>query len=144
MLRNFETFWRSWSRLDSVTVFWFARPATSFSNKFLQCAALRIHPLPEIDGVRIHYQEQGGERRWSCFTVYSCNYSGRLSRPLSQIFASLPLTSKARVSGKPDGDYTRRAQGSGRHLPIIKNRKAGMGIRGGEVAPTLLCKSSAS
>lgn len=126
----------------AFAVFWFSRPADiSFDELKATIPHSEYSKFAEINGVRIHYQEKGSGTPVVLIHGYASSaYSWK------DVF--LPLAEKYRViavdlkgfgfSGKPDGDYTRRAQGeivAGLldHLKIEKAWLAGNSM-GGETA----------
>lgn len=124
------------------TVFWFARPSDVF---FDEVRATVPHSessrFAEIDGVRIHYQEKGsGTPLVLLHGFTSSTYSWKdVFEPLSRNFHVIAIDLKGfGFSGKPDGDYTRRAQARLvahllSQLKIAKAWLAGNSM-GGEVA----------
>jgi len=126
----------------AFTVFWFACPAdVSFDEVRASFPYSEYSRFAEIDGVRIHYQEKGvGTPLVLLHGFTSSTYSWKdVFEPLSRSFRVIALDLKGfGFSGKPDGDYTRRAQaqlvaGLCNHLKIEKAWLAGSSM-GGEVA----------
>ena len=98
----------------AFTVFWFARPAdVSFEEARASVPYSESSRFAEIDGVRIHYQERGvGTPLVLIHGFTSSTYSWKdVFEPLSRSFRVIAVDLKGfGFSGKPDGDYTRRAQ----------------------------------
>jgi pimeloyl-ACP methyl ester carboxylesterase len=98
----------------AFTVFWFARPAdVSFEEVRSIVPHSESSRFAEIDGVRIHYQEKGvGTPLVLIHGFTSSTYSWKdVFEPLSRNFRVIAVDLKGfGFSGKPDGDYTRRAQ----------------------------------
>ena len=98
----------------AFTVFWFARPAdVSFEEARASVPYSEFSHFAEIDGVRIHYQEKGvGTPLVLIHGFTSSTYSWKdVFEPLSRNFRVIAVDLKGfGFSGKPDGDYTRRAQ----------------------------------
>ena len=95
----------------------------------------------EIDGVRVHYQERGtGTPIVLIHGFTSSTYSWKdVFEPLSKNFHVIAVDLKGfGFSGKPDGDYTRRAQAIlvGHLLDYLKVERAWLcgNSMGGEVA----------
>jgi pimeloyl-ACP methyl ester carboxylesterase len=126
----------------SFTVFWFSRPAdVSFEGVRAQVPHSEFSHFAEIDGVRIHYQEKGvGTPLVLLHGFTSSTYSWKdVFEPLSRNFRVITVDLKGfGFSGKPDGDYTRRAQAQlvAHFLDHLKIEKAWIGgnSMGGEVA----------
>ncbi len=126
----------------ALTVFWFARPA---DLNFEAARSIVPHAedsrFADVDGVRIHYQEKGaGTPLVLLHGFTSSTYSWKdVFEPLSKNFRVIAVDLKGfGFSGKPDGDYTRRAQAVLvahllDHLKIEKAWIAGNSM-GGEVA----------
>src|SRR6185295_13042565 len=95
----------------------------------------------EIDGVRLHYQEKGtGTPLVLMHGLSSSTYTWKdVFEPLSKSFRVIAVDLKGHgFSAKPDGDYTRRAQGVLvthllDHLKIDRAWFAGNSM-GGEIA----------
>jgi pimeloyl-ACP methyl ester carboxylesterase len=126
----------------ALTVFWFARPAdVSFDEVRAGVPNSDYSHFAEIDGVRIHYQEKGTGTPLVLLHGYtSSTYSWKeVFEPLSKSFRVIAVDLKGfGFSGKPDGDYTRRAQAILvahllEHLKIDKAWLCGSSM-GGEVA----------
>lgn len=126
----------------ALTVFWFARPAdVSFDEVRAGVPNSDYSHFVEIDGVRIHYQEKGTGTPLVLIHGYtSSTYSWKeVFEPLSKSFRVIAVDLKGfGFSGKPDGDYTRRAQAILvahllEHLKIDKAWLCGNSM-GGEVA----------
>ena len=126
----------------AFTIFWFARPAdVSFDEVRAAVPHSEFSRFAEIDGVRVHYQEKGAGTPLVLLHGYtSSTYSWKdVFEPLSKTFRVIAVDLKGfGFSGKPDGDYTRRAQAQLivhllDHLRIEKAWLAGSSM-GGEVA----------
>ncbi|MCM3901656.1 MAG: alpha/beta hydrolase [Pyrinomonadaceae bacterium] len=126
----------------AFTVFWFARPAdVSFEEARASVPHSESSRFAEIDGVRVHYQEKGmGTPLVLIHGFTSSTYSWKdVFEPLSRSFRVIAVDLKGfGFSGKPDGDYTRRAQAELvahllNHLKIEKAWLVGNSM-GGEVA----------
>src|SRR6266545_1780014 len=123
-------------------VFWFARPAdVSFDEVRAGIPNAEYSHFADIDGVRIHYQEKGtGTPLVLLHGFTSSTYSWKdVFEPLSQNFRVIAVDLKGfGFSGKPDGDYSRRAQATlvGRLLDYLKIEKAWLcgNSMGGEIA----------
>ncbi len=98
----------------ALTVFWFARPAdVSFDGARASIPNSEYSHFADIDGVRLHYQERGvGTPLVLLHGFTSSTYSWKdVFEPLSKSFRVIAVDLKGfGFSGKPDGDYTRRAQ----------------------------------
>jgi pimeloyl-ACP methyl ester carboxylesterase len=98
----------------AFTIFWFARPAdVSFEQSRATFPHAEYSHFADIDGVRIHYQEKGtGLPLVLLHGFTSSTYSWHdVFEPLAQKFHVIAVDLKGfGFSGKPDGDYTRRAQ----------------------------------
>ena len=98
----------------AFTVFWFARPAdVSFDEVRASVPNSEYSHFAEIDGVRVHYQEKGtGTPLVLIHGFTSSVFSWKdVFEPLSKNFRVIAVDLKGfGFSGKPDGDYTRRAQ----------------------------------
>jgi len=98
----------------ALTVFWFSRPAdVSFDEVRAGIPNSDYSHFAEIDGVRIHYQEKGTGTPLVLLHGYtSSTYSWKdVFEPLAKSFHVIAVDLKGfGLSGKPDGDYTRRAQ----------------------------------
>jgi pimeloyl-ACP methyl ester carboxylesterase len=126
----------------ALTVFWFARPTdVSFDEVRASVPHSAYSHFADIDGVRIHYQEKGTGPPLVLIHGYTSSvYSWKeVFEPLSQNFHVIAVDLKGfGFSGKPDGDYTRRAQAVLvahllEHLNIEKAWLCGNSM-GGEVA----------
>lgn len=126
----------------ALTVFWFARPAdVSFDEVRASVPNSDYSHFADIDGVRIHYQEKGTGTPLVLIHGYtSSTYSWKdVFEPLSNNLHLIVVDLKGfGFSGKPDGDYTRRAQATLvahllEHLNIQKAWLCGNSM-GGEVA----------
>jgi len=129
----------------AFTVFWFSRPAdVSFEEVRAVVPNSAYSHFTDIDGVRIHYQEKGtGTPLVLIHGFTSSTYSWKdVFEPLSKSFRVITVDLKGfGFSGKPDGDYSRRAQASLvahllDHLKIEKAWLCGNSM-GGEIALTL-------
>jgi pimeloyl-ACP methyl ester carboxylesterase len=126
----------------AFTVFWFTQPAdVSFDEVRASVPNSEYSHFVEVDGVRIHYQEKGVGTPLILIHGYtSSTYSWKdVFEPLSKNFRVIALDLKGfGFSGKADGDYTRRAQGTlvMRFLDQLKIEKAWLcgSSMGGEVA----------
>lgn len=98
----------------AFTIFWFARPAdVSFDETRASIPNSKASKFVEIEGVRLHYQEKGTGTPLILLHGYtSSTYSWKdVFEPLSKNFRVIAVDLKGfGFSGKPDGDYTRRAQ----------------------------------
>jgi pimeloyl-ACP methyl ester carboxylesterase len=126
----------------ALTVFWFARPAdVSFDEVRAEVPNSDYSHFAEIDGVRIHYQEKGTGTPLVLIHGYTAStYSWKeVFEPLAKSFHVIAVDLKGfGFSGKPDGDYSRRAQAMLvshllDHLKIDKAWLCGNSM-GGEVA----------
>ena len=97
-----------------LTVFWFARPYdTDFDEARSQVPFAEYSHFANLGSVRIHYQEKGtGVPLLLIHGFTSSTYSWKdVFEPLSHSFRVIAVDLKGHgFSGKPDGDYTRRAQ----------------------------------
>jgi pimeloyl-ACP methyl ester carboxylesterase len=126
----------------AFTVFWFARPADiSFEDVRASVPYSESSRFAEIDGVRLHYQEKGVGRPLILLHGFtSSTYSWKdVFEPLSRNFRVIAVDLKGfGFSGKPDGDYTRRAQAQlvAHFLDHLKIEQAWLvgSSMGGEVA----------
>ena len=126
----------------ALTVFWFARPAdVSFDELRAGIPNAEYSHFADIDGVRVHYQEKGtGTPLVLLHGFTSSTYSWKdVFEPLSQNFRVIAVDLKGfGFSGKPDGDYSRRAQATlvGHLLDYLKIEKAWLcgNSMGGEIA----------
>jgi pimeloyl-ACP methyl ester carboxylesterase len=98
----------------ALTVFWFARPAdVSFDDVRTSVPNSAYSHFAIIDGVRLHYQEKGtGTPLILIHGFTSSTYSWKdVFEPLAKNYRVIAVDLKGfGFSGKPDGDYTRRAQ----------------------------------
>lgn len=126
----------------AFTIFWFARPAdVSFEEARASVPNSEYSHFVDIDGVRIHYQEKGtGTPLVLLHGFTSSTYSWKdIFEPLSRNFRVIAVDLKGfGFSGKPDGDYSRGAQGVLvahllDHLKVEKAWLCGSSM-GGEVA----------
>lgn len=123
-------------------VFWFARPTdVSFDEVKQTVPFAEYSKFADIKGVKIHYQEKGaGEPLVLIHGYTSSTYAWKdLFEPLSEKYRVISIDLKGfGFSEKPDGDYSRRAQGEIvfgllEHLKIEKAWLAGNSM-GGETA----------
>lgn len=124
------------------TVFWFARPADiSFEEVKQSVPHAESSKFADVNGVKVHYQEKGEGTPLVLIHGYtSSTYTWKdIFEPLSQKYRVIAVDLKGfGFSEKPDGDYTRRAQGELvfgllEHLKIEKAWLAGNSM-GGETA----------
>lgn len=133
----------------ALIIFWFARPAdVSFDEARATFPNSQYSHFVDIDGVRVHYQEKGtGTPLILIHGFTSSTYSWKdVFEPLSKNFRVIALDLKGfGFSGKPDGDYTRRAQSKlvAHLLDYLKIDKAWLcgNSMGGEVALNLALQS---
>jgi pimeloyl-ACP methyl ester carboxylesterase len=126
----------------AFTVFWFARPAdVSFDEVRASVPNSEYSRFADIDGVRLHYQEKGtGTPLVLIHGFSSSTYSWKdVFEPLSKSFRVIAVDLKGfGFSGKPDGDYSRRAQATlvTHLLDFLKVEKAWVcgNSMGGDVA----------
>jgi pimeloyl-ACP methyl ester carboxylesterase len=101
--------------LIAFTVFWFARPAdVNFDEARAAVPNAAYSHFADVDGVRLHYQEKGAGPPLVLIHGYTASTFAwkDVFEPLSQQFRVIAIDLKGfGFSGKPDGDYTRRAQG---------------------------------
>lgn len=129
----------------ALTVFWFARPAdVSFDETRASVPYSEYSHFADVDGVRLHYQEKGaGAPLVLLHGFTSSTYSWKdVFESLSKNFRVIAVDLKGfGFSGKPDGDYTRRAQALlvARLLDHLKIEKAWFcgNSMGGEVSLNL-------
>jgi pimeloyl-ACP methyl ester carboxylesterase len=99
----------------AFTIFWFARPAdVNFDEARAAVPHAAYSHFAEVDGVRIHYQEKGAGAPLVLLHGYTASTFAwkDVFDPLSEQFRVIAVDLKGfGFSGKPDGDYTRRAQG---------------------------------
>ncbi|MEO8434458.1 MAG: alpha/beta hydrolase [Pyrinomonadaceae bacterium] len=126
----------------ALAIFWFSRPADlSFEQVQASVPHSRFSRFADIDGVRLHYQESGTGTPLLLIHGYtSSTYSWKdVFAPLSKRFRVIAVDLKGfGFSGKPDGDYTRRAQATlvTHLLDYLKIEKAWLcgNSMGGEVS----------
>jgi pimeloyl-ACP methyl ester carboxylesterase len=98
----------------ALTVFWYARPADlSFAEVRASVPNSAYSHFADIDGVRLHYQDKGvGTPLILLHGFSSSTYSWKdVFEPLAKNYRVIAVDLKGfGFSGKPDGDYTRRAQ----------------------------------
>lgn len=98
----------------AFTVFWFARPADVYFDEVrADIPNAEYSHFADIDGVRVHYQEKGTGTPLVLIHGYaSSTYSWKdVFEPLSKTFHVIAVDLKGfGFSGKPEGDYTTRAQ----------------------------------
>jgi pimeloyl-ACP methyl ester carboxylesterase len=101
--------------LIAFTIFWFARPAdVNFDEARAAVPHADYSRFADLDGVRIHYQEKGAGPPLVLLHGYTASTFAwkDVIDPLSEQFRVIAVDLKGfGFSGKPDGDYTRRAQG---------------------------------
>lgn len=126
----------------AFAIFWFTRPAdVSFDEVRASVPNSAYSHFADVDGVRVHYQEKGSGTPLILIHGYTSSvYSWKdVFEPLSKSFRVIAVDLKGfGFTGKPDGDYTRRAQamliaGLLDHLKIEKAWLCGSSM-GGEVA----------
>lgn len=133
----------------ALIVFWFARPVdVSFDEVRAAVPNSEYSHFADIDGVRLHYQEKGvGTPLVLLHGFTSSTYSWKdVFEPLAKTFRVIAVDLKGfGFSGKPDGDYTRRAQAVlvGHLLDHLKIEKAWFcgNSMGGEVSLNLALAS---
>src|SRR5262245_53476726 len=127
--------------LVAFMVFWFARPAdVNFDEARAALPNAAYSRFADVDGMRIHYQERGAGAPLVLLHGYTASTFAwkDVFEPLSQQFRVIAVDLKGfGFSGKPDGDYTRRAQGESvirflDHLKIDRAILCGSSM-GGEV-----------
>jgi len=98
----------------ALTAFWFSRPVdVAFDEVRAGVPNSDYSHFIEIDGVKIHYQDKGTGTPLVLLHGYtSSTYSWKdVFEPLAKKFRVIAVDLKGfGLSGKPDGDYTRRAQ----------------------------------
>jgi len=98
----------------ALTLFWFARPAdVSFEQVRAGIPNSDYSHFIDVGGVKIHYQEKGTGTTLVLIHGYtSSTYSWKdVFEPLAKSFHVIAVDLKGfGLSGKPDGNYTRRAQ----------------------------------
>ncbi len=129
----------------AFTVFWFVRPSdVSFDELKATIPHVEDSRFADIGGVKIHYQEKGAGTPLVLIHGYTSSvYSWKdVFEQLSQKYRVIAIDLKGfGFSGKPDGDYSRRAQSEIvnellEHLKIEKAWIAGNSM-GGETALNL-------
>lgn len=133
----------------AFSIFWFARPADmSFDEVRATVPNSEYSRFAEIDGVRVHYQEKGtGTPLVLLHGFTSSTYTWKdVLEPLSKNFRVIAVDLKGfGFSGKPEGDYTRRAQATLviQLLDSLKIERAWLcgNSMGGEVALNVAVKS---
>jgi len=98
----------------AFTIFWFSHPYDlSFEELRAGVPYQEYSSFAEVDGVRIHYQDKGNGTPLVLIHGYTSSvYSWKdVFELLSQNFRVIAIDLKGfGFSGKPDGDYSRRAQ----------------------------------
>jgi len=98
----------------AFTIFWFSHPYDLSFNELRAGVPYQAYSsFAEVDGVRIHYQDKGNGTPLVLIHGYTSSvYSWKdVFEPLSQNFRVIAVDLKGfGFSGKPDGDYSRRAQ----------------------------------
>ncbi len=98
----------------AFAVFWFARPEdVNFDEARATLPNSAYSRFVDLDGVRVHYQEKGNGTPLVLVHGYTAStYAWKdVFEPLAQHYHVVALDLKGfGFSGKPDGDYTRRAQ----------------------------------
>ncbi len=101
--------------LVALTIFWFARPAdVDFDEARASTPNAAYSRFADIDGARIHYQEKGeGEPLVLIHGYTASTFAWKdVFEPLARQFRVIAVDLKGfGFSSKPEGDYTRRAQG---------------------------------
>jgi pimeloyl-ACP methyl ester carboxylesterase len=126
----------------AFAVFWFTRPAdVSFDEVRATVPNSAYSHFADIDGVRVHYQEKGSGAPLILIHGFTSSvYSWKdIFEPLSKNFRVIAVDLKGfGFTGKPEGDYTRRAQAMvvARLLDHLKIEKAWLcgNSMGGEVS----------
>jgi pimeloyl-ACP methyl ester carboxylesterase len=126
----------------AFAIVWYGRPAdVNFEEARSAVPNARYSHFADIDGVRIHYQENGSGEPLVLIHGYTAStYAWKdVFEPLARQFRVIAVDLKGfGFSGKPDGDYTRRAQGElvARLLDYLKIEQAILcgNSMGGEVA----------
>lgn len=97
-----------------LTVFWFARPYdVDFDEARSNIPFAEYSHFANLGDVRVHYQEKGTGTPLLLIHGYTSSaFTWKdVFEPLSQSFRVIAVDLKGHgFSGKPDGDYTRRAQ----------------------------------
>jgi pimeloyl-ACP methyl ester carboxylesterase len=98
----------------ALTIFWFARPTdVSFDDVRASVPNSAYSHVADIDGVRLHYQDRGtGMPLILIHGFSSSTYTWKdVFEPLAKNHRVIAIDLKGfGFSGKPEGDYTRRAQ----------------------------------
>ena len=98
----------------AFAIFWFARPEdVNFDEARSSLPNAAYSRFADVDGVRIHFQEKGVGPPLILIHGYTAStYAWKdVFEPLSQRFHVITIDLKGfGFSGKPDGDYSRRAQ----------------------------------
>lgn len=98
----------------ALTVFWFARPEeVNFEQARATVPNFGYSHFAEIDGVQLHYQEKGNGLPLVLLHGYTAStYVWKeVFEPLAERYHVIAVDMKGfGFSGKPDGDYTRKAQ----------------------------------
>jgi pimeloyl-ACP methyl ester carboxylesterase len=99
----------------AFTVFWFARPAdVDFDEARAGVPYSAYSRFADVDGLRVHYQEKGSGAPLVLIHGYTASTFAwkDVFEPLAEQFRVIAVDLKGfGFSAKPDGDYTRRAQG---------------------------------
>src|SRR5262245_29537660 len=128
--------------LVAFMVFWFARPAdVNFDEARAALPNAAYSRFADVDGMRIHYQERGAGAPLVLLHGYTASTFAwkDVFEPLSRRFRVIAVDLKGfGFSGKPDGDYTRRAQGES-VIRFLDQLKIGQAVlcgnsMGGEVS----------
>jgi len=135
--------------LIAFTIFWFARPSdANFDEARATLPNAAYSHFADVGSVRIHYQEKGAGAPLVLIHGYTAStYAWKdVFDPLSQQFRVIAVDLKGfGFSGKPDGDYTRRAQGD-LVIRLLDNLKIDRAIlcgnsMGGEVSMNAAVRS---
>ena len=98
----------------AFAVFWYARPEdVNFDEARAGLPNSAYSRFVVLDGVRVHYQEKGNGTPLVLVHGYTAStYAWKdVFEPLAQYYHVVAIDLKGfGFSGKPDGDYTRRAQ----------------------------------
>ncbi len=101
--------------LVAFAIFWFARPAdVDFDEARASLPNSVYSRFADVDGVRLHYQEKGEGAPLLLIHGYTASTFAwkDVFEPLSRQFRVIAVDLKGfGFSAKPEGDYTRRAQG---------------------------------
>ncbi|MGH9836377.1 MAG: alpha/beta fold hydrolase [Blastocatellia bacterium] len=99
----------------AFTIFWFARPSdVNFDEARAAVPHSAYSRFADLDGLRVHYQEKGSGAPLVLIHGYTASTFvwKDVFEPLSEQFRVIAVDLKGfGFSAKPDGDYTRRAQG---------------------------------